>query len=376
MKDTALRFSYIGNQGRNLEQRYDLNNKEGWYNYVIRTGEARPGNTDLLRPNPDWAMKAINKTGYSNTHMAEINLERRFSKGVAFQTYYTFSRALTTTDDDAGAGGSQDINGDPRGFSVPQSNEILGEPNLTYAQRQRLGYANNPSIPQHRVSWNGVLDLPFGRGRHFGGNMSKLLDAVVGGWSLTPAGSWRSGLWLTVGESGNGETLWQFGDPTLSADERLTMNINGVNQRIWFKGSFDPTQATNVDMQKLQQLMPVDPTQRVMRQLGNPGDGGWVQLPLKNGGTAWAPLDATYYYNLVSWNQRANIKGPGYWTADMGLNKTFSIRESTKLQIKADAFNFLNHPNDVNPNMYTGLQDLSMQANEPRIFQFLARLSF
>lgn len=375
-KDTVIRLSYIGNQGRNLEQQYDLNQREGWYNYVVRTGQSRPGNSDLLRPNPNWNPVAVNKSGYSNTNSGQFNLERRFSKGVAFQFFYVFTRSLTTADADAGSGGGANINGDARGFSVPQNNELLGEPNMTYDQRLRLGYSNNPSVPQHRVRWNAVLDLPFGRGRHFGNQMSKVLDAIVGGWSMTPAGSWRSGLYLTVTDDGNGDSLFQFGNPNLSADQRLTMNIFGVNQRMWFKGSFDPTQASNVDMAKLQQLMPVDSSQRTMRQLGLPGNGGWVELPLKNGGTTWAPLDAEGYYGLTSWNQRANIKGPSYWTADIGMNKTFNVGEHMKVQLKADAFNFLNHPCDINPNMYTGLQDLSQQANEPRILQFTARITF
>jgi len=41
------------------------------------------------------------------------------------------------------------------------------------------------------------------------------------------------------------------------------------------------------------------------------------------------------------------------------LFKNLSLTERLKLRITADFFNFFNHPNDVNPNSTTGLQDLS-----------------
>jgi hypothetical protein len=44
------------------------------------------------------------------------------------------------------------------------------------------------------------------------------------------------------------------------------------------------------------------------------------------------------------------VRGPGRWTVDMSLGKTFRIKESIRLQIRADAFNALNHVNYSNPN--------------------------
>jgi hypothetical protein len=38
------------------------------------------------------------------------------------------------------------------------------------------------------------------------------------------------------------------------------------------------------------------------------------------------------------------IYGPAYFNADLGVFKNFAIKERFKLQIRANGFNFLNHP--------------------------------
>jgi len=40
------------------------------------------------------------------------------------------------------------------------------------------------------------IDLPFGRGKHFGQKRFRGLDALIGGWQVATIGDWRSGNWL------------------------------------------------------------------------------------------------------------------------------------------------------------------------------------
>ena len=75
-------------------------------------------------------------------------------------------------------------------------------------------------------------------------------------------------------------------------------------------------------------------------------------------------------------NGRNTLKLPGINNFDASVFKNFSFTESVKVRVTADFFNAFNHPNDVNPNSSTGLQDLSQQVNAPRIIQFSLRLSF
>ena len=78
----------------------------------------------------------------------------------------------------------------------------------------------------------------------------------------------------------------------------------------------------------------------------------------------------------VNWNARNFFRGPGAWNEDLSLFKSFRITERIKTRLTGDFFNAFNHPNDVNPSSTTGLQDLSVQANYPRIIQFTLRVEW
>jgi hypothetical protein len=200
MGNTSLRLSYIGGHAGNLEQRFALNSQEAQYNYVARTGLNVPGNRDTTRVNRNWNFGngVISKIGYSNTNSAQVEVERRYSSGLAFQWFYTFTRSLTTTDSGASTSGNGAINDTSGQALVPENNQLLGEPNLTLDQRLRLVYYNSTAIPPHHIRFNGIYDLPFGKGKHFGRGASRGLDAVIGGWQIATIGDWRSGTWLSV----------------------------------------------------------------------------------------------------------------------------------------------------------------------------------
>lgn len=371
MKDTALRLSYVGNHGSNLEQRFWVNTPESEWNYQARTGVARPSNPDLRRINPNWTFQGstapLNHTGFSNAHSLQAEIERRYSNGLGFQWFYTWTHAMTTNDTGGFSFGPSSFNAvGSTGFGVPENWNILGAPNLTYEQRLRLGYMNSSEVPAHRVRYNGIYTLPFGRGQKYAGGVSRGVDAVVGGWELAFIGDWRSGNWRWVNAG-----RYLFGDPTLSADERLEMNIFGRRQRLWFRGDFPVELATNVDQAKLQQLVPLDRSQRVLKPVGDRFNNQIPQLLRATGAVRYTTIT-----DMVNWNARNFYRGPGAWNLDFSVFKHFSLTERVKFRFTADFFNVFNHPNDVNPNDTTGLQDLSVQANEPRIIQFSLRVSW
>jgi hypothetical protein len=84
------------------------------------------------------------------------------------------------------------------------------------------------------------------------------------------------------------------------------------------------------------------------------------------------------------------IYGPAFFNSDLGLFKTFSISEGKRLQFRANAYNFLNHPLwsfPANQNLTLGFNGTTGQLNTPlfgttttkqgrRIIQFAATFSF
>ncbi len=367
MKDTALRLSYTGNHGRDLEQRFNINSIESEFNYQARTGLARPSTADLRRANRNWNFAAANHTGYSNNHSLQAELERRYSSGLAYQIFYTFTRALNTTDVGGFTSGNGGINNTDGGNAVPESINIMGAPNLTYDQRLKLIYYNAREVPAQRVRYNGIYTLPIGKGKKFASGSGKALNAIIGGWELASIGEWRSGRWLSVAPSG-----WLFGNPTLNADQRLEMTFAGRRQRLWFRGDFDPRLASNVDATALQALVPVDRSQRVLHPLGT-NFNNQIPQALRDG-----TVRLTSMTDNVSWNARNFFRGPGAWNVDASLFKNFFFGEKDRFKVRftADFFNFFNHPLDNEPNATTGLQDLSTQPNAPRIIQFSVRFSW
>lgn len=365
-RDTAVRLSYLGNHGSSLEQRNSINSREAEFNFVARTGEAPSGNRDiLLRQNPDWNLRYLTRTGFSNTHSAQIEVERKYSDGIAFQWFYVFTRSLTTTDVGGFTSGNSSINSTGGNRRVPESIEIMGAPDISYDDRLKLIYFNSTEVPPHRIRYNAIVDLPFGQGKRWGTDASGFVNALVGGWQVAAIGDWRGGLWSSVNPG-----RYQFGDPTLDADERAEMTIFGRRQRLWFRGDFDPTQATDVTGGSLESLVAADPTQRVVRQLGPNADNRLPQ-ELTDGTVRMTPIG-----DLYNPDSRAFFRGPGRWNVDFSLFKHFYFTETMNMRVTADFFNVFNHPVDVNPNSTTGLQDLSRQANEPRTIQLSVRLNW
>ncbi len=125
----------------------------------------------LLRPYPQFGElhPLFSNGGNTSYHAMQMTFSRRFSKGVSFEGNYTWSKSMAH---DESHMNSYDI-------SISKS-------------------VTSNHIP-HRFVFSGLYELPFGRGRQFGGSMSRLADVLVGGWQVNGIVTIQSGTPLQIG---------------------------------------------------------------------------------------------------------------------------------------------------------------------------------
>jgi len=178
-----------------------------------------------------------------------------------------------------------------------------------------------------------VYDLPIGKGKQFGTNMNKAADAIVGGWTVSPILSLRSGFPMAMYNNS--------GDPTGTFSGGIRPNCNGTNT--------------------------------VYGRSPAPAGTG--------GGFLW--FDPSNYTNNTSGfgtcaPQLGGLRGPGYYNWDISLQKNFQLTERFKLQFRSDflnAFNAVNlgAPNTTVDQNTTGVINTSQPA---RNIQFALKLYY
>ena len=116
----------------------------------------------LANPNTGVADFLTNSAKYRYNSL-QIELRRRFSKGLTFQANYTFQRNLT---------------------NAPGTGQTNFEPLIDNACPQ-CEYAVADFDTTHVFNLNTIYELPFGKGKSFLGNAGPWLDRLVGGWQVT-----------------------------------------------------------------------------------------------------------------------------------------------------------------------------------------------
>jgi hypothetical protein len=149
----------------------------------------------------------------------------------------------------------------------------------------------------HRLALSFVWNLPFGKGERFGGNASGLTQAIIGGWQMNGIYLWQKGFPFSV-FAGNPGNL-------------LDYPFNG--------------QINRADI------------------VGDPGAGGGTIQQWFNTAAFAQPALGAY-----GSSGRNILRGPTINNLDLSLFKNFYVGPTT-LQVRAEAFNALNHPNFNNP---------------------------
>ncbi|MEZ5356782.1 MAG: carboxypeptidase-like regulatory domain-containing protein [Bryobacteraceae bacterium] len=112
---------------------------------------------DLLRPYPQYGnLTQFNTDGVRNRYQAlQVKIQRAYANGAMFLIGYNYNREKTDN-------------------FFNDIDQFAGR--FTYLD------SNNP---RHRISTAGVYDLPVGRGRRFMSTPHPVVDAILGGWSVS-----------------------------------------------------------------------------------------------------------------------------------------------------------------------------------------------
>jgi hypothetical protein len=251
----------------------------------------------LLRPFPHMSVGNGLQAGFLplgkvRTHAVEVAFQRRFSQGLSLNAAYS-------------------------GIKAEEWLNVINEYDAAPTQ-----WLTSQNARPHRVTLNGVWELPFGRGRAFlnnGGFWSKIL----GGWQTGQTFEWQPGPLLQYGN------VFFYGDVDSIALDDPTLNE-------WFD--------TDAGFERSATRVPADFQERL--------------FPLRVDG----------------------LRGDQTLLLNSSISRTFPLVGRSNLQIRLDAANMLNRQQFANPQLNPTATDfgrVTANANtEPRFLILMSKLTF
>ena len=288
--------------------------------------------------NPQYgALSAVGNVAWSNYNGLLFTARERF-RGVTVDFNYTYSHALDNS-------------------SGLQAGGLFGTQFIVNAFRPQDWYANSDFDSRHQVNINSVVEMPFGRGQHFGRDMNRVVDFFVGGWRLSNIFRWNTGLPVT-----------QYGTSGVFDDARWATNWN-------VQSNATPVRA-----------VPVNCANRPV--VGTPALFGDCKLTVYNSFRNAYPGES---------GPRNIFRTPGYVDVDAGLAKQFHVPGTEKhlVEFRWETFNVtntqrfggfstsrtgfgvLNNPGSVTASQISpNWSAFNKIQGTPRVMQFALRYSF
>jgi len=374
MQYTAARVRYVGNHGANLEQFYAYNNNPTDYIWYVTRGVPKPTGEYApvaMRPFDNTTFGTLNefrKTGYSNFSGMEFEIDRRYYKGVAFQLAYVVGNTLATTLSNQGSVGSVH---DFLPGAVPED----------FDKRNRfLTYRRDTGIPKHRVKWNFLVDLPFGKGKPLLGSANSVLDKIVGGWQISGIGTIRSNYFsLPTGIYPTGTPIEIYGYKYPIQDCRSGVCRPGY---LWWNGYIPSHLINSVDANgKPNGIMGVPADYKPAGQPLIPHNTPGYPSNLQGTNTVWVTMkdgstqQVGYNNNLHPWRQQY-LPANRQWVMDAGLVKNFNIGEVLKCRFNIDFFNVFNTPGNPVSISQEGILSTNNSGQDARTAQLSMRLTW
>ena len=204
-KAFSLTVAYVGSSSSYIMDAYNWN---GSGPGPLATEVAR-------RPIPQWNTISFRTPyGHASYHGMDVQLERRYSNGLALSGAYTWSHSLDNVAEQFGPGGGglQDV----RDFRSAR-----GHSNFDLRQRFVAG---------------SVWELPIGHGRKWM-NRAGVLNAIAGGWQLSNLLSWQTGNYFTISVPNPRPMLGATGVGTWWPDRIRDPRLSNPTADLWFDTS-------------------------------------------------------------------------------------------------------------------------------------------
>ncbi len=274
----------------------------------------------LLRPFPQFRNISMEKGSYASStyHALQVRVDRRFTNGFTFLLSYTASKLI----DDSSTSGTGLL--PPYAF-IQQWHNRSAERSLSVTDVSQ------------RFVVSSLYELPFGRGRRHGADMSRVADFLVGGWQV-------NGIW----------TLTR-GTPL------ILVNAQDNSGALGSAGLGEPgTQRPNSNGQSAKRSGPA------VDRLDEYFDT-----------SAFSQPEPFTFGNVA--RTMPDLRRPGVAQVDFSVFKDFSVTEDMALQFRTEFFNLTNTPVFGAPNTRFGTGAFGVigrQANTPRQIQFALRLTF
>jgi hypothetical protein len=287
---TTFQLGYVGQKGTHLMVPTPYAQKQ-LVNGQVEPGQYFQGNPALLAEIS--TVSGTSSTGYMTYNALQAVLQQRFSNGLEGQVAYTWSHCLTNNSGYYGTWGSATQ-------ATPASPyfQNLYNPRGDYASC----YYNSPNL----LSAYATYELPIGRGKKFGGNMNRAVNAVVGGWQASTIISLHSGFPLAV---------YNATDSSGTGSRGPRPNC-GAQQKFGRQSSFSSSGV----FQGYQWMSPLGYSEPAPGTFGN------------------CPAQGPVY-------------GPGFSNTDLGLMKNIHFTESKYLQFRSDFLNAFNNVQLGHPNV-------------------------
>jgi hypothetical protein len=327
---TSLEIAYVGNKIDHMSDIFIFNQGVLNANGTNSPGPfAQPlinccgaGNGPTIRYN--------DSSGIQRYNALQVSVEQREWKGLQYRANYTWSKCMNNSLGYFGPFGDEEAlpnTTSQTGFSFFFQN--------AYNPRGDYGRC----ISDVASLFNGYLvyDLPFGKGKMFGGGANDIVNTIIGGWSLGSDFTLHSGFAITaLGSDLSG---------TNSASPRADCP-SGVSQ----SGS------------------------GAIVALGGGQSGLQFWNPNAAIGAAQEPPTTPKHFGTCG---IGTFRGPGLATADLNLGKRFVLGERTSLQAMAQFINVTNTPILGRPSFFQGSTfGVITSSNPGRQIQFGLKLNF